>query len=311
MAITYGNDSGNYDASDLHLAAILNQVIHNNIVDTTDLRMTARFYGNIAGRGSAVLNVPGITWSDAMAAANSDETTAVGVTDPTTSVSPITVARQSLVRSVSDLYNLTGGAGGAQIADFAAQMAGAASLRATDMLCTQFSSITANVGTSTVDLTTDDIYEAQYTLIAARVPEPYVCVLAPVQMTDLMTSLRGESGAQMHNAQTLAMLAGGAMRAKEWNGITFIDSDSVPTSGGNRIGCMYNLEAFGFAEMVPDAMIQGAAPGSFASVVPQGSSVYVAFERKEREGLTDIVGNYFVGFGIIENARAVKITTDA
>ena len=66
-------------------------------------------------------------------------------------------------------------------------------------------------------------------------PSP-TCVSGPVQMTDLMTSLRGESGAQMYNAQTLAMLAGGAMRAKEWNGITFIDSDSVPTSGATGSG---------------------------------------------------------------------------
>jgi len=311
MATTYGNDSGNYDASDLHLAAILNQLIHHNIVDSTDLRMTAQYMGNVAGRGSATLNIPGITWSDAMAAANTDETTAVGVTDITTSVSAITVARQALVRQVSDLYSLVGGADGSKLADFAARMSDAAVLRATDMIATLFSSVTANVGTSTVDLSTDDIYDAQFTLIQARVPSPYVCVLAPVQMTDLMSDLRGEGGAQLQNAQVLAMLAGGALAAKEWNGITFIDSDSAPTSGGDRVGCMYNLQAFGYAEMVPDSMLAGAAPGSFLSVTPSGSSVYVAFERHEREGLTDIVGNYFIGTSIVENARAVKITTDA
>lgn len=311
MAVTYGNDSGSFDASDLKLAAVLNQFIHQNIVDTTDLRRTCRFMGNIAGRGSATLNIPGITWSDAMGAANTDETTAVSATDPATSVSPITVARQALVRKVSDLYALTGGAEGANLMDFAAQMAGAASLRATDMAAALFSSVSANVGTSNVNLEVDDIYSAQFTLIQARVPGPYVCVLAPVQMTNFMSSLRGEGGAQLNNPQTLGMLAGGALQAKEWNGITFIDCDSVPTSGGDRVGCMYNLEAFGYAEMVPAEMVQGAAPGSFLSVIPSGGSIYVAFERHEAEGLTDIVGNYFVGFGIIENARAVKITTNA
>lgn len=311
MAITYGNDSGNYDASDLHLAAILNQLVHQNIVDNTDLRMTAKFFGDIGGRGSATLNIPGITWSDAMGAANSDEVTAVSVTDPTTSVSSLTVARQALVRQISDLYSLIGGADGSRMMDFAEKMSQAAILRATDLLCTLFSSVSAGVGSSGVDLTTDDIYDAQFTLIQARVPGPYVCVLAPVQMTDLMASLRGEAGAQMHNPQVLAALAGGAMQAKEWNGITFIDSDSVPTSGGNRVGCMYSLDAFGYAEMVPQGMVQSAAPGSYLSVVPPSSSVYVAFERHEREGLTDVVGNYYVGFGIVENARAVKLTTDA
>ena len=73
---------------------------------------------------------------------------------------------------------------------------------------------------------------------------------------------------------------------------------------------MYNLEAFGFAEMVPDAMIQGAAPGSFARSSP-GLQRLRRLRAQGREGLTDIVGNYYVGFGIVENARAVKITTDA
>jgi len=311
MSTTYGNDSGAYDTSDLHLAAVLNQMIHRNLVDGVDLRRTAKFYGNVSGRGSATLNIPGITGSDPMAAANTDETTAIGITDITTSVSPIAVARQALARQVSDLYSLVGGADGTDMMSFAQDMAQSASLRATDMLCSLFTSVTANVGTSTVDLTVDDIYDAQFNLIGSRVPGPYICVLAPVQLTDLMASLRGEGGAQLHNPQTIQALAGGAMQAREWNGITFIDSDSAPTSGGDRVGCMYNLEAFGYAEMVPSADILGVAPGSFLSVIPDGGSVYVAFERHEREGLTDIVGNYFVGFGIVENARGCKITTDA
>lgn len=311
MATTYGNDSGNYDASDLFLAAVLNRTIHENIVDTTDLRRTCRFKGNIAGRGSATLNIPGVTWADAMGAANTDEVTAVAVTDVTTSLSQITVARQALVRRISDLYQMANALDEVGIQALAAKMAQAASLRATDLLCTQFGSVTANVGTTTVDLTVDDIYDAQFTLIQASVPGPYICVLAPVQMTDLMSSLRGEGGAQMNNPSVLAALAGGAMQAKEWNGITFIDCDSVPTSGGDRVGCMYAIDAFGYAEMVPTDIMAGASSSSYLSVVPSGGSVYVGFERDEAEGTTDIVGNYYVGFGIVENARAVKITTDA
>lgn len=311
MATTYGNDSGNYDASDLFLAAVLNRTIHENIVDTTDLRRTCRFKGNIAGRGSATLNLPGVTWGDAMGAANTDEVTAVSVTDITTSLSQITVARQAIVRRVSDLYQMANGIDGMGIEGIAAQMAQFATLRATDLLCAQFGSVTANVGTSTVDLTVDDIYDAQFALIQARVPGPYICVLAPIQITDFMSSLRGEGGAQMNNPSTLGMFAGGGMQAKEWNGITFIDCDSVPTSGGDRVGCMYAIDAFGYAEMVPTDIMTGAHSGGYLSVIPDGGSVYVAFERDESAGTTDIVGNYYVGFGIVENARAVKITTDA
>lgn len=306
MAMTYGNDSGPYDASDVFLAAsMLNQQIHELLLDTVDLRSVCSYKGNLAGRQSATLQIPQVRRS-AMGAANSDETTAISVTDLETGVANITVARQAIGFRVSDLYQIITAPMGMQARDLAQSVAQAAMLRATDIIAALFSSFSSTVGTSGVDLTVDDIMDALYTLEQANCNGPYICPLAPVQFTDLQSSLRGEGGAQMYNPQTLSMLAAyqGAM---EWNGITFLKCDSVPTGGGNRTGAMFDLNAIGYADASPSALMGGMFP----SLAPVDGSIYVAFERDELEGTSDIVGNYYFGAAILENARGVGIVTDA
>lgn len=303
--ITY-TDHGN-----LFLAAALNQMLHETIVDRTDLLETCTDWGSINGVGSQAYKVAKASFDDAMAAANTDEVTAIGNTDLGTGTVTITVARQALKRVVTDLYQLVGGPRPG-IQRFAQDMADAAALRQTDMICALFGSLSNSVGTSGADLTCDDIYDAQYQLIQARVPGPYNCVLAPIQLTHFLDSLRGESGAVQFESATADMLgASGAGRKGTWHNIAFWDADSVATNGANKEGAMYGQGCFGYARGVPSDVVSMAGPGSFASVTPNGSPIFVEFERLAGEAHTLVVGNLYFGVSEIEDDRGVLISTSA
>ena len=191
-------------------------------------------------------------------------------------------------------------------------MSDAAVLRQTDMICALYGSLSSSVGTSGADLTADDIYEAQYTLIQARVPGPYTCVLSPIQQTHFMDSLRGEGGEVQWEAATAAMLhTTGAGFAGTWHGINFWHADSVVTNGANSEGAMYGEGCFGYARGVPSEVVALAGPGSFEGVTPSGSPIFVEFQREAAEAHTLVVGNLYFGISEIEDARGVLISTSA
>ncbi len=191
-------------------------------------------------------------------------------------------------------------------------MADSAVLRQTDMVAALFPSISATVGTSGTDLTADDIYDAQFTLIQASASGPYTTVLAPIQISHFLDSLRGEGGAVQFNPATDAMLgAQGWGRMGEWHGIEFWSADSVETAGGDKDGAMYGPGWAGYASGVPQDAISHAAPGSAMSVTPNGSPIFVEFERLSAEGHTLVVGNLYFGVSEIEGSRAVEVKSSA
>lgn len=295
----------------LFIAAAMNQMLHETIVDRTDLLETCKDFGQLNGAGSQAYKVATAAFDDAMAAANTDEVTAVGNTDLGNGTATITVARQALARVVTDLYQLVGGPRPG-IEQFAQDMANAAILRQTDMIAALYGSLSNSVGTSGVALTADDIYDAQFQLIQSRVPGPYNCVLSPIQMTHFLDSLRGESGAVQFESATADMLgAAGAGRAGTWHNISFWSSDSVVTNGANSEGAMYGDGCFGYARGVPTDVVSLAGPGSFASVTPSGSPIFVEFERLSKEAHTLVVGNLYFGVSEIEDSRGVLISTSA
>jgi len=300
---------------DLFVAAALNQLLYESIVDRSDFRALCRNYGSVAGSGSVASKIAKATWDDAMAAANTDEVTAVSNTDLGTGTVTITVARQALKRLITDPYVLVGGPRPG-IEMFAQDMGRAASLRFTDMLCALFNNLSVAKGTSGADLTVDDISDAQYALIQARVGGQLSAVLAPIQLTDFLESLRGEGGSAEYNPATEAMLSSSPMSLGyglhgTWRGINFYSSDSVATSGGDKVGALFAPDCYGYMEGIPAEVVALAGPGSFASVAPNGSPIFVEFERDSAAAHTIVVGNYYVGVSEIDDAKGVKLVTSA
>ena len=88
-------------------------------------------------------------------------------------------------------------------------------------------------------------------------------------------------------------------------GVDIFSSDSISTSGGNRVGAMFGPGCVAYVE----ASARAAMPGSIAA--PSQSPVYAEFVRAGDPGISRVVGHAFVAVGLLENARGVNITTDA
>jgi hypothetical protein len=96
--------------------------------------------------------------------------------------------------------------------------------------------------------------------------------------------------------------------AGSYLGVDFWINNRVATanSGADRAGCMWSRGAFGYAEAThPLSSLRG-------SVNPQVvSPVLIEFERAGTSGLNTVIASAFLGVAMIEDARAVKIVTDA
>jgi hypothetical protein len=278
------------------------------LMDPTSLRAVATNLGDIGGSGSATLTTGTIDYDVAFGAANADEVTAADNSALTTSSMSLTVAHQILSFGLSDLHSVVSAPGQLDIPALAAKMAQSYELRVTDMICTEADSISSSVGVSGADMTVDDFFSATATLQQALVTGPWYAVLAPIQMTDLRTSLRSEGGALQFQPATAEQLAiHGPGFQGMLLGVAIYSADSVTSAGGNRGGFMAGPGCIVYAE----ASASGAMPGSVAAAIPSGSPVYAEFVRAGDPGISRIVGHAFVATGLLENARGVRIVTDA
>jgi len=302
---------------DLFVPATLNRELHTLLgAQEPDLRQMARYHGSVSGTGSLTSKIAKIDASTSMAAANADETTAPGDTILAPSSVTCTVARQVLVRVLTDPYIVAGGVRpGIEWA--AQQMKIAALQRFNSMLTALYTAVASGVGGGAgVDFVVDDFYDAQYTLRNHRVPGRYFMNVSPHSYNEFISDLRGETGAIQYLAEVARALGlendavGGIGYAGRLLGVDIVHSSAVADGGGASIGCMWGEGAFGYMDGIPSEIVRYAGPGSSLSAMPNGGTMYVGIERREDEGDTRIVGNYYVGVTEVEDLRAVKITTD-
>jgi hypothetical protein len=297
---------------DLRLAKILNNEIQLLLADRFSLRNHPSIFnaGNIAGRGSSVLSIPqaGLDGYDLMTAVGSETSSAsnVALTDAS---ADITIARYALRREISDLANMTDSVG-LNVERLAADMVGGYEMAVTNAICDTIDGFTATAGTSGVDLSVDDFFSALFTLEQASVQTPYVCVLHPVQVTDLQNSIRAEGGALQYIAATQEMLmAKGQGFAGSFLGVDIFKSSKVPTAnaGADRAGAMMGYGAVGMAEgaVRPIAALGGALQ------FPAGTVIAVEYERTSASALTSITGNAYFGVALLQDSMGVSIITDA
>ena len=295
--------------ADARLAAVLNQEVQLKLADRFSLwgNPGIIYVGNAGGSGSStiktsILSLDGVDRMAAVADGSSVSNTAL-----TNTSASITIARQALQRSLTDLASLTDslGVGLNRLVD---DMVGAASMRFQEMLVNITDDFSSTVGTTTVDLTIDDFFSAQFTLMQASNSGSPICVLHPVQVTDLINSLRGEQGAlalRQDASEMLAFKSAGYQGAL--NGIQIFASSLVPTAnaGADSAGGMWVPGAIGYADGTPSQIV-----ASGGVVVPAGTKLYVEFERDASGALTKVIGNYFVGVGELQDGMGVSIVTD-
>ena len=300
--------------TDLRSASRLDAALRVSLVDTASIRNVPgaiQFLGTINGALTDTLSER--YWNGAGAdafagSAGNDGVTAVTETAlTTTAVATVVVARQQLMRQIGDMAWATGTAGDISPEGLAADMVGSYNRRFTDLWATAIATASTNVGTTTVDMSHDDFVDAIYTLQVADNPNDQVFAgLAPRQVSDWQESLRAEQGAIGYLPATadLMKIKGQGFQAN-YLGVDVFRFSHVTTAGGNREGGMWTAGAFGFRVMIPNMPMGGT------NVAIRMDELMVEFDRSAATTITDIVGNAWVGLGVLEQSRLVGIVTDA
>jgi hypothetical protein len=307
MALTeYSTLSGN-----ARVAAVLAQEIQLKLADRASLHNHASIvnFGNLAGRGSAALQVPiiGLDGSDLLASAA--DGAVVANTTLTSAAATLTIGRYALRYDLTDLAGPVTDSIGLDAQRLAQSMVGSTLMAFQNALCDVIDGFTATAGSTGVDMSVDDFYSAQFALTLASVPGPYICVLHPRQLADFQSSLRAEYGATQFVMATQEMLnIKGQGFAGMFNGVDIFSSSKVPTAnaGADRAGAMFGYGAVGYVEGSPFPIV--GAPGV---VTPAGSPVVVEFDRVIGGGTTSILASYYLGIGKLQDGMGVSIITDA
>jgi len=294
------------------VSAVLHQTILEKLTDKASLvnHPYILAFQNMNNSGSSALQVPvvGLGGYNAMAAVA--DGVAASNTALTTSAATITIARQALVRQISDLANLTNnvaGGMGVGIEGLAEDMVGAYNKRVTAMLCGLSSGFTNFVGSTGSDLTVTRFYDAIFSL-QLTANDSFMAILHPQQINDLMTSLRSETGPGQYLAATQEQVnAKGPGYRGQLFGVELFGSTQVITanSGADYLGYMFSRGAVGYAT-------GSAAPvrGAGEVILPAGTPIVVELARSAEAGLSTIVGSAFVGVAELDDARGVGILSD-
>lgn len=307
MALTeYSTLSGN-----ARVAAVLAQEIQLKLADRASLHNHPSIvnFGNMAGRGSAALQVPilGLDGSDLLASAA--DGAVVANTTLTAAAATLTIGRYALRYDLTDLGGAITDSIGLNAQRLAESMVGSTLMAFQNALCDTIDGFTATAGSTGVDMSVDDFYSAQFALTLASVSGPYIAVLHPRQLADFQSSLRAEYGATQFVMATQEMLnIKGQGFAGMFNGVDIFVSSKVPTAnaGADRAGAMFGYGAVGYVEGSPFPIV-----GAAGVVTPAGSPVVVEFDRIVGGGTTSILASYYLGIGKLQDGMGVSIITDA
>jgi hypothetical protein len=297
----------------LRLSAMISQEINLLLKDNANLRNTPllSYQGSINGLGTDTVRVrlAGLDGFDSMAAASSeisDESS--NTSDLTINSADLVAARQYIIYEMSDLASMTG-FGGADIDPFriAQSIAGSYETRFAELTGLAAASFTVTAGANTTTLSVDDFFDAIFALEQADsgsgAPGPYAAVLDPKALTELQDSLRNETGNAISRMQSsMDMLqAKGENFAGNLFGVDVYRSKHVKENGSSGFdNYMISPMALGYVDGIP-AGVQGSA-----DLMSMGK-VVVEFDRRPMKASTYIVGHAYLGLGIIEDARGVKL----
>jgi len=236
--------------------------------------------------------------------------TGAGITDATYTTSEFSLAPSlyALQYSITDLVPVAGSP--IDVERVAANLVAGVGLTMTDLLCALFGSLSNSVGTTTVDLTVSDIFDAVYQLNSSNVSGNYAAVLFPQQFNDFQNSLRAEAGAVQFAPASEQMLAAKGPGFKgSWLNIDFYQSDSVGTANGgaDSAGAMFGAGAFAYTLADP-RVIQGHIPSD--SVLMANEVMLLEMSRDSANFKTALVGQIYPAVVEAEDARGVKIVTD-
>lgn len=253
----------------------------------------------LANLGLATMTAPG-------------ENTGASNTALTSSSATITAAKQSLLHTKT----LEAGTAGGLIPSVpttVAAMLQAYENRFIALMAALFPSLSTSVGSSGVDLSVDNFIDAISAAEAANaLNNGAACILHPVQTSDLRNSIRAEGGVLQLSTEAQAMMGykptGGMGYFGTFLGIPIFKNAQCNTadSGANRVGALFGSSAFGYFEPNVPTEDYANIPGAQAV-----RNLLLMQDGTTASGNIALGLHAMLGAGIIQNAGAVKIVTDA
>lgn len=290
------------------ITKILSDLLHVKLYDPTSMRALMQFVPR-AGQQSTVTNVTTVTRGAVMAAASSEISGGASNTLLTSGNYDLTIARYLLKMQATDLFKMTGGS--LDVSYVIGVLVESLDLTLTDLCCALFANIAGNVGTTTVALSVDDIFDAIYYLNLQNNPGNAAAVLHAKQINHLIESTRGETGVMQFRTDASALLA---LPGVGWKGrfleVDFYQSDSVALANANadRRGCMFTGGAFAYQL----GSVRDMDPQVDQSDIIVGTEeMFVERVRDADNGMTSYIVNSYPATAEQEDLRAVRITTSA
>jgi hypothetical protein len=181
-----------------------------------------------------------------------------------------------------------------------------------DKVADLFTSFTTSKGNASSALALDDFFDSIFALETAQNPSslavgasgPFVCVLAPKQMTELQDALRSEqSNIIAFNPANASMLEiKGEQYAGNLFGVELYKSAYVEAVSTVLTGAMWGADCIGYIDGVPNIQYGG-------NEVMKMGKIVVEMERNALRALTSVVGHAYYGTSILDDARGVKIVS--
>jgi hypothetical protein len=314
MSIT----NGGLNTSGFRLDHMISLEINRLLSDTANLRNSPflQYAGSVNGLGTDTIRIRKYSLGGRdlfKASANEDDDEANDVTDPTVAFADIAVARQYLVRQITDLGALAG-YGSADLNPFnlASDMALSYEARFAELTADTASLLSDNtVGSASVDMTVDLFFQAISALQNADsgrgVDAQQACmVLHPVALNSLQDSLRSESNnavAMMSATADMLEMKGKGYIGKLF-GVDIYKSSFVNENTGAHENFLLTPQCIAYADGIPTQLPN-------ANEFMQMGKILVEMQRQATSALSQIVGHAYIGFGIVDGKRGVKISTSS
>ncbi len=308
--IFYGTSTTGLLGDGVRLEHMLSLEINRLLTDTANLRNSPylTYAGSINGMGSDTIRVRKYGFGrDSFSAAsseNSDE--AANFTDIDASTADIQVARQYLIRNISDLASMSGYGQDLNPFVLASDMAQSYELRFAELTSDAADSFTTIKGSASVDFTVDLFFEAVSALHTADsnigADGPYALVMHPVALNQLQDSLRNETGnaiSMMSATQDMLAVKGKGFIGSLF-GIDIFRSSHVNSAASSYFNYMLSPNAIGYADGIPTSLPSAV---DFMSM----GKVLVEMERDGAAASTQIIGHAYMGFSILDQSRGLLV----
>ena len=296
----------------VRLSHMISLEINRLLTDTANLRNSQflTYAGSINGMGSDTIRVRkyGLGGRDSFSDAGSEnQDHAADFTDIDAEFADIQVARQYLIRNISDLASMAG-YGSQDLNPFilASDMALSYETRFAELTADAADSFSTIKGSSAVDFTVDLFFEAISALHIADsnrgADGPYALVMHPVSLNQLQDSLRNETG----NAISMMPATASMLEVKGKGfvgslfGVDIYRSSHINSAGSAYSNFMLSPGALGYADGVPTQL------PSAVDFMTMGK-VLVEMERQGTAASTQIIGHAYLGFKIIDQDRGLLV----